>query len=618
MATNELTIEQLWQLAGFSPNPAQRDAILHVDGPLYLPAGPGSGKTRVLLWRTVNLIVFHGVRPDSIYLSTFTEKAARQLKEGLRALLALASNCTDCPYDIAPMYVGTVHSLCQRLILDRRFYPDRQRGRPPVLIDELGQYFHLYHPRSWEAFVQAGGFDGNPNQTINGLFDEKLRVAAQRRHQHHVPVQPPLGGMPQPQLSLSRLTPTPCSRRCSRCTRLPGLAAAQTAARRARISRSCNRMRWRSWTPTTRPGTFSSTSSWTSTRTPTRCRNASSSAWRGEPATSASWAMMTRRSTGSAGLRLRTSSSSPQGASSTSAWSRRAFPSTPTTAPGRRLWTSTADSSLNATGGIPQGGHFRVTSKQIRAARDQDGVAVVASAPAEPNAVAGEIADLVRDLLAAGKVENENQIAFLFPSLKSAMVQRMKDALEARGLHVYAPRAGSFLEVPEAVAMFGLYAHIFGRPAKGDFGGEDYKNYQDWLNAAEECAKKLREADKRLDQYVRDRQAEIAQAVADYQALIQVAERHGWDFDAPYDPERMKRAAVRCVPTLRGRPAQAGQPLLRPNHQASHRGRTPLQAQLHPEQRHGPRLGRARPLLPAVRLRSLPSDVRRRRAQRAP
>ncbi|MCS6843315.1 MAG: UvrD-helicase domain-containing protein [Caldilineales bacterium] len=94
-----LTIEHLWAEVGFQPNAAQRAAILHVNGPLYLPAGPGSGKTRVLLWRTLNLVVFHGVPPEAIYLSTFTEKAARQLKEGLRALLGLASLFTGQPYD---------------------------------------------------------------------------------------------------------------------------------------------------------------------------------------------------------------------------------------------------------------------------------------------------------------------------------------------------------------------------------------------------------------------------------------------------------------------------------------------------------------------------------------
>ncbi len=71
-----LTIEKLWGEFGFSPNPAQRDAITHTEKPLFLPAGPGSGKTRVLLWRTVNLIVFHNIKPEEIFLSTFTEKSA--------------------------------------------------------------------------------------------------------------------------------------------------------------------------------------------------------------------------------------------------------------------------------------------------------------------------------------------------------------------------------------------------------------------------------------------------------------------------------------------------------------------------------------------------------------
>ncbi len=161
----------------------------------------------------------------------------------------------------------------------------------------------------------------------------------------------------------------------------------------------------------------------------------------------------------------------------------------------------------------PRGGHFRVTSKQIRAASADAEVAVVTSTLAEPHAVAAEVADPVRRLLEADRVENPNQIAFLFPSLKFPMVARMKDALEARGLRVYAPRAGTFLEVPEAVAMFGLYLRIFGRLARRDFGGEDYHSYHDWLDNAETVAEGLCETDRRLDAYVRDRQAEIERAV---------------------------------------------------------------------------------------------------------
>jgi DNA helicase-2/ATP-dependent DNA helicase PcrA len=59
MARNEFNIGTLWREMDFIPTPNQREAILHLDGLLYLPAGPGSGKTRVLLWRTLNLTVFH-------------------------------------------------------------------------------------------------------------------------------------------------------------------------------------------------------------------------------------------------------------------------------------------------------------------------------------------------------------------------------------------------------------------------------------------------------------------------------------------------------------------------------------------------------------------------------
>lgn len=52
-----MPIAAIYQAAGFTPNEAQRQAIQHTAGPLFLTAGPGSGKTRVLLWRTLGLIV---------------------------------------------------------------------------------------------------------------------------------------------------------------------------------------------------------------------------------------------------------------------------------------------------------------------------------------------------------------------------------------------------------------------------------------------------------------------------------------------------------------------------------------------------------------------------------
>ncbi|MEY4550399.1 MAG: hypothetical protein RL685_6594, partial [Pseudomonadota bacterium] len=167
-------IESLFARVGFSPNDSQRQAIEHLDGPLFLVAGPGSGKTRVLLWRVVNMIVFHGVAPESIFLSTFTEKAAKQLQDGLVSLLGLASEQTGNPYDLSGMYVGTVHALCHRLLLDRSLVVDRERSTAPAVLDELDQYFTLTKGSFWSAAKALLAFEGEPpafRETVNAHFE---------------------------------------------------------------------------------------------------------------------------------------------------------------------------------------------------------------------------------------------------------------------------------------------------------------------------------------------------------------------------------------------------------------------------------------------------------------
>jgi ATP-dependent DNA helicase UvrD/PcrA len=88
-------------------NPAQREAVLHTEGPLLVVAGAGSGKTRVLTHRVAHLIAAVGVQPNEILAITFTNKAAGEMRSRLEELL---------PEVARRIWILTFHAACGRIL----------------------------------------------------------------------------------------------------------------------------------------------------------------------------------------------------------------------------------------------------------------------------------------------------------------------------------------------------------------------------------------------------------------------------------------------------------------------------------------------------------------------
>lgn len=534
-----LLLKKLWKDAQFDPNKNQKEAILHTDGPLFLPAGPGSGKTRVLLWRVINLIVNHNIAPQEIYLSTFTEKAALQLRDGLRAMLGAVTAISNQPYDISKMYVGTVHSLCQRMLRDRRFQPDRHRARPPVIKDELAQYMFIRRRSNWKSLLKAGGLEKNGNRTINGLFED-------HGNSRHKAISNLISFFNR--LSEEVIDPETASKRISSETlkqlvkiyraylnllhndggpeftdlsllqqQAVHLAEAHDSARRVFKHVIIDEYQD---TNTVQERLFFLLAQGYGNICIVGDDDQALYRFRG--ATVENFVEFPRRCLKYLDREVRTL------VLGTNYRSREQIvdfyghfirhPYCDWCKPRRR-------------------GSYRV-NKEIIADCSDKGIAVIASTPAEPEIVASETAELVRRLLNEGYVQDPNQVAFLFPSLRSTQVERMRAALEAENLEVYAPRAGSFLNVPESVAIFGLFFHVLGDPA------HDHSGFRDWAIAARDGARRLIQSDANLKTFTMVRRGEAKQATKDFINLERAIDRAGWDLAKDYDPSLMQEKLV--------------------------------------------------------------------------
>jgi DNA helicase-2/ATP-dependent DNA helicase PcrA len=118
-------------------NPSQRAAVEHYCGPLLVVAGAGSGKTRALTYRIANLVLTHKTDPDNILAVTFTNKAAKEMKERIEVLFAeqdaqatlwqipqvpagvradQAQDPRSTKTITKHLWIGTFHALCSRIL----------------------------------------------------------------------------------------------------------------------------------------------------------------------------------------------------------------------------------------------------------------------------------------------------------------------------------------------------------------------------------------------------------------------------------------------------------------------------------------------------------------------
>lgn len=123
---------------GSNANPQQREAILATDGPVLIIAGPGSGKTFTLVERIVYLITQKGISPESLLVVTFTDKAARELTTRISNRLTEL----NIQFNLNEMYLGTFHSICLRLLEEYREFTRLKRSF--TLFDQFDQQYFIY------------------------------------------------------------------------------------------------------------------------------------------------------------------------------------------------------------------------------------------------------------------------------------------------------------------------------------------------------------------------------------------------------------------------------------------------------------------------------------------
>lgn len=132
----------------------QHKAVEYIESPLLIVAGPGTGKTRVLTEK-VNHLVEKGYDPNRLLVSTFTIKAAEELKDRLRQKLG---------DNVESMQISTIHSFCQKML---QTFPEHHNfGNVFTVLDDLDQFIFV-NKNYWNYGLQDFVRDINVDELIN-------------------------------------------------------------------------------------------------------------------------------------------------------------------------------------------------------------------------------------------------------------------------------------------------------------------------------------------------------------------------------------------------------------------------------------------------------------------
>jgi DNA helicase-2/ATP-dependent DNA helicase PcrA len=167
-------------------NEAQRNAVTHSNGPVMVIAGAGSGKTRVLTYRIAHLIK-NGVDPFNILALTFTNKAAREMKERISTIIDSRESHN--------IWMGTFHSIFSRILrieCDKIGYPRNftiydtadSRNLIKTIVKELGLDDKMYKPNMVQNrissaknnLISARGYNANDEITGDDRMNGRPRL----------------------------------------------------------------------------------------------------------------------------------------------------------------------------------------------------------------------------------------------------------------------------------------------------------------------------------------------------------------------------------------------------------------------------------------------------------